>query len=72
MWTDACGETHFEFWEGISLAGRVFKSVPLFNLCQEFGTAQVRDACLSLDLLPYSEDLAEIRNECQRQENSYV
>ena len=72
MWTDACGETHFEFWEGIKFAGRTFQSVPLFNLCQEYGTAQVKDACIHLGVMPYAADLAAIKEECERQENSYV
>jgi hypothetical protein len=72
MWTDACGETHFEFWEGIKFAGRTFKSVPLYHLCQEFGDAQVRDACGFLGLMPYVSDLDAIKEECQRQEDSYV
>lgn len=72
MWTDALGETHFEFWNGIKLDGRTFKSVPLFNVCSEFGDAQVKQACIDLGCLPYVQDLAAIREECQRQEASYV
>lgn len=72
MWTDACGETRYEFWEGIKLSGRTFTSRPLFNLCLEYGDAQVREACLHLGCFPYAEDLASIKQECQRQEDSYV
>jgi hypothetical protein len=72
MWTDACGEVHFEFWDGFRLNGRVFKSLPLYNLCMEFGTAQVTDACAHLGYYPYAEDLKAIKSECQRQEDSYV
>jgi hypothetical protein len=72
MWTDALGKTHFEFWEGIKFAGRTFQSEPLFNLCQEFGDAQVKDACANLGVMPYVQDLSAIRAECQRQEASYV
>ena len=72
MWTDACGETHYEFWEGIKLAGRTFNSRPLFNLCQDYGTAQVLGACMYLGCFPYIEDLAAIKEECERQEASYV
>lgn len=72
MWTDATGEIHFEFWEGIKLNGKTYQSRPLFNLCNEFGDAQVLDACIHLGCLPYVEDLAAIREECQRQEDSYV
>jgi len=72
MWTDAIGETHYEFWEGIKLNGKTHKSLPLYGLCQEFGNAQVLDACFSLGCLPYAEDLSAIRAECKRQEDSYV
>jgi len=72
MWTDACGKTHFEFWEGIKFAGRTFQSEPLFHLCQEFGDAQVLEACRSLWCFPYQECLSDIKAECQRQEDSYV
>ena len=72
MWTDACGETHFEFWNGIQLDGRTFKSVPLYNLCLEFGNAQVRQACIDLGCRPHIQDLQSIREECIRTENLYV
>lgn len=72
MWTDANGETHFEFWNGIKLDGRTFKSVPLYNVCLEFGDAQVRQACIDLGCYPYTADLAAIREECIRTENLYV
>lgn len=72
MWTDACGETHFEFWEGIKMNGKTHKSVALYNVCREYGDAQVLDACLHLGCLPYAQDLKAIKDECERQENSYV
>ena len=72
MWTDTCGDTHFEFWDGIKMNGRTFVSRPLFALCQEFGTAQVQDACMHLGCFPYAQDLSTIRKECERQEASYV
>ena len=72
MWTDALGRDHWEFWEGIKLNGKTYQSRPLFNLCNEFGDAQVLDACIHLGCSPYVEDLAAIREECQRQEDSYV
>lgn len=72
MWTDALGETHFEIWNGIQLEGRNFKSVPLYNVCLEFGDAQVKQACIDLGCRPYVQDLQAIREECQRQEDSYV
>lgn len=72
MWIDATGEIHFDFWEGIRLNGKTFKSVPLYALCQEFGSAQVIDACHHLGCYPYTNDLATIRQECKRQEESYV
>ena len=72
MWTDACGNDHYEFWEGIKINGKTYQSRPLYALCAEFGDAQVLDACMHLGCLPYVEDLSAIRAECQRQENSYV
>ena len=72
MWTDACGNDHWEFWEGIKLNGKTYQSRPLFNLCNEFGDAQVLDACIHLGCRPCIEDLATVRAECQRQEDSYV
>jgi hypothetical protein len=72
MFTDAVGKTHFEFREGVQLDGKTFKSLPLFNVCQEFGTAQVRQACIDLGCYPYAEDLKSIKSECQRQEDFYV
>lgn len=72
MWVDACGETRYEFWDGIKINGRTFQSRPLYNLCQEFGDAQVLASCMHLGCFPYVEDLAAIREECQKQEDSYV
>lgn len=72
MWTDACGEIHFEFWEGIKMNGRTFRSEPLYHLCQEFGDGQVLGACLHLGCFPYVADLSAIKAECKRQEDSYV
>jgi len=72
MYTDALGNTHFEFWEGIKLNGRTFQSLPLFKLCQEFGDAQVTDACHHLGCFPHVADLSAIREECERREAMYV
>ena len=72
MWTDALGNNHWEFWEGIKRNGKTYQSRPLFNLCNEFGDAQVLDACIHLGCRPCVEDLATVRAECQRQEDSYV
>jgi hypothetical protein len=72
MWTDACGNDHYEFWEGIKVNGKTYQSRPLYALCAEFGDAQVKDVCAHLGLMPYVQDLSAIRTECQRQENSYV
>jgi hypothetical protein len=72
MWTDACGETHFEFWEGIKFNGKTHKSVPLFQLCEEFGDGQVLGACIHLGCSPHIADLKAIKEECERQESSYV
>jgi hypothetical protein len=71
MFIDALGKCHFEFWTGLKMAGRTFQSVPLFQVCQEFGDAQVQDACMSLDVLPYDCELAGIKAECQRVEDAY-
>ena len=72
MWTDALGETHFEFWNGITLEGRNFKSLPLYNVCSEFGDAQVKQACIDLGCRPYVQDLQTIREECLKTEHRYV
>lgn len=72
MWTDANGEIHFEFWEGIKFNGKCHKSLPLYKLCQKFGSAQVLDACILLGCPPYIDDLGAIREECERQEAFYV
>lgn len=72
MFIDAEGEVHFEFWEGIKLDGRVFKSIPLFKVCLEYGDLTVTHACRNLGCLPYAQDLATIKTECKRIENSYV
>jgi hypothetical protein len=72
MFTDACGNDHYEFWTGITLNGKNYQSGPLYALCQEFGDAQVLDACMKLGCPPYVQDLAAIRQECKRQEDSYV
>jgi hypothetical protein len=72
MWTDALGEVHYEFWDGLRFNGKCYNSVALFWLCQAYGDAQVKDACIHLGCLPYAADLATIKAECQRQEDSYV
>lgn len=72
MWDDTRGKSHFEFWEGLAFSGKRFSSLALFELCREFGEAQVKDACNHLGCLPYIDDLKAIKNECQRQEDSYV
>lgn len=72
MWTNSTGEIHFEFWDGIKLNGKTFQSLPLFNLCREFGDAQVLQACIDLGCYPHAADLRAIQDECKRQEASYV
>lgn len=72
MYTDALGNIHFEFWEGIKLEGRTFQSVPLYLLCQEFGDEVVKGACIHLGCRPYIQDLASIREECERIEARMV
>jgi len=72
MFTDALGNDHYEFWEGVKINGKTHQSRPLYALCMEFGTSRVQDACMHLGCLPYVQDLSAIRAECQRQENSYV
>lgn len=72
MTIDANGEARYDFWEGIRMNGRLFKSDQLFRVCEEFGDAQVIEACHHLGCFPYAEDLAAIKAECQRQEDSYV
>lgn len=72
MYVDASGEVHFEFWNGVQMDGRTFKSFPLFQLCLEFGTNHVTEACRHLGCFPYTEDLATIKQECVRTESNYV
>jgi len=72
MWTDACGNDHYEFWNGITLNGKTYQSRLLYEVCNEFGDAFVADACNVLDLNPNDEHLATIRKECKRVEESYV
>ena len=66
MFTDALGNLHFEFWEGIKFNGRTFQSRPLYEVCQEFGDANVLEACHTLGCLPHVQDLSAIREECER------
>jgi hypothetical protein len=72
MWTDACGNDHYEFWTGIKRNGKTYQSRLLYEVCNEFGDPAVIDACNALDLNPNDENLAPIYKECQRQEDSYV
>jgi hypothetical protein len=72
MWTDACGNDHYEFWTGIKRNGKTYQSRLLYEVCNEFGDAFVADACNVLDLNPNDEHLATIRKECKRVEESYV
>jgi hypothetical protein len=72
MFTDATGEVHFEIWEGIRLDGRTFQSLPLFELCREYGELTVSHACRNLGCFPHAQDLSAIKTECRRIEESYV
>lgn len=72
MFIDSHGEVQFEFWEGIKLDGRTFKSLPLWQVCREYGDLTTVDACRNLGCFPYAQDLASIKTECERIENSYV
>jgi len=72
MYKDALGNTHFEIWQGIKLAGRTFQTEKLYELCKEFGDAEVREACIHLGCLPYKEDLEAIKEECERVEKRFV
>jgi hypothetical protein len=72
MFKDALGNIQFELWQGIKINGRTFQSLPLFNLCREFGDAQVLDACTHLGCFPCIADLSSIRHECERVEARYV
>ena len=71
MYTDALGNLHFEFWEGIKFNGRTFQSRPLYEVCQEFGDANVLEACHTLGCFPHVQDLSAIREECMRTEPKY-
>jgi hypothetical protein len=72
MFKDALGNIHYDFWQGIKINGKTFDSLPLFNLCQEFGDAQVVEACMNIGCLPYVPDMQAIKEECKRIENLYV
>ena len=72
MWTDANGETHYEFWDGVRFNGKCHNNVPLFWLCQEFGTNVVEQVCRETDTSPEEYNLTAIRKGCIEQENSYV
>lgn len=47
-------------WGGIRYAGRHFTSSKLLTCIQEWGEVWVLDACQSLDLLPYDDELQTI------------
>ena len=49
-------------WGGMRYAGRHFVSNKLLKMIQEWGEAWVIDACQSLDLLPYDNELSEIES----------
>lgn len=72
MFKDAFGETRYEFWEGIRMDGKIFKSEPLYHVCMDYGNAMVEAACRHLGCYPYVADLSAIKDECKRQEGSYV
>ena len=72
MYNEQLDTTHFDMWQGIKFNGRTFQSPSLFNLCREFGDAQVIDACTHLGCFPYIADLSSIRKECERVEAGYV
>ena len=72
MWTDALGEIHYEFWDGVRFNGKCYNSVALFWLCQDFGTNVVEQVCRETDTSPDESNLTAIRNGCNEHENSYV
>lgn len=49
-------------WGGIRYAGRHFTSMNLLGLIQRWGEAWVIDACQSLDLLPYDDELEKLES----------
>lgn len=62
MWIDAIGDVHFEFWEGIKLNGKTYQSIPLYNLCVEYGEIEVIAAIKDIDLTPEEYNLTKIHN----------
>jgi hypothetical protein len=60
MWIDACGEIHFEFWQGLKLNGKTYKSLPLYNLCFEYGDSEVLEVCQAQNINPEEYNLSEI------------
>lgn len=49
-------------WGGMRYAGRHFTSNKLLKMIQEWGEAWVIDACQSLDLIPYDDELSSIES----------
>lgn len=72
MFTDALGNVHWEFWEGVAWNGRRYQSVELFRLCRDWGTNMVRDAVFDLDLCPSDDNLKKIKKYIEQSENSLV
>jgi hypothetical protein len=71
MWIDAVGEVHFEFWNGLKMHGKTYKSLQLFNLCLEYGDAEVMEVCHIQDIRPEEYNLSEIQNHLKQNQFDY-
>ena len=58
-------------WGGIRYAGRHFTSSKLLCVIKEWGEAWVLDACQSLDLLPYDDELPVIEQYLHKHDIKY-
>lgn len=58
-------------WGGIRYAGRHFTSSKLLVFIQEWSEAWVLDACQSLDLLPYDNELPKLEEYLQEHDIKY-
>lgn len=58
-------------WGGLRYAGRHFTSMDLLGLIHRWGEAWVVDACQSLDVLPYDNEIPVIENYLQENDIKY-
>ena len=56
--------------EPFRFAGRSFTGSAVLGLRRAYGECRLRNACLALDTLPYSENLVEITRWCHEDDNA--